>query len=163
MSKNMDNKNYVYDIQSIYPYLNHNNYNEYQEKSLYHEHLVQIKKNIETKDIKKKLKALKLLKNVIKKINKIPRNHLDITDYECDDCYDNRNYYKSNITESKKFSSYKINPNLFIIYKILSSIVSNNTNNYSKKNDSKNKNKDKNKDIFNQSPDYYDLKKFRNH
>ena len=71
----------------------HNNYNEYQEKSLYYEHLIQIKKNMETKDINKKLKAFKLLKNIINKINKIPRNHLDITDYECDDCYDNRNYY----------------------------------------------------------------------
>ena len=53
----MDNKKYVYDIQSFYPYLNHNNYNEYQEKSLYNEHLVQIKKNMETKDMNKKLKA----------------------------------------------------------------------------------------------------------
>jgi hypothetical protein len=157
MNKNMDidNKKYVYDIQSFYPYLNHNNYNEYQEKSLYHEHLVQIKKNMETKDIIKKLKALKLLKIIIKKINKIPRNHLDITDNECDDCYDNRNYYKSNLTESKKFSSNKINPNLFIIYKILSSIVSNNTNNYISKYDSK--------DMIEQPSDICDLKKFYNY
>ena len=56
MNKNMGvDKKYVYDIQSSYPYLTHNNYNEYQEKSLYHEHLNQIKKYMETKDINKKL------------------------------------------------------------------------------------------------------------
>ena len=151
----MDNKKYVYDIQSFYPYLNHNNYNEYQEKSLYNEHLVQIKKNMETKDMNKKLKAFKLLKNIINKINKIPRNHLDITDYECGDCYENRNYYKSNLTESKKISSYKINPNLFIMYKILSSIVSNNTNNYISKYDKKY--------IGSKPSDICDLKKFHNY
>ncbi len=160
---NIDGKKYVYDIQSLYPYTL-NNYNEYEEKSLYHEHLLQIRKYMETKDIDKKLQAFKLFKKIIGKTNKIPKNHIDLTDYECGDCFDNRNYYKNNFGESKKFNNHKINPNLFIIYKLLSSIISKKKNSFKNKKKSNTEYYQKTESVYKcdstQLTDTYDLKKF---